>query len=80
MWVLRLQQSSELSSHPTEYVIFLQGLAVKTLFFMPISSHSIYGMARNWHRILGIWASVDLLFIHRLSFEGSTLLAVFYWF
>lgn len=37
-------------------------------------------MARNWLRILGIWASVDLPFIHRLSFEGCTLLAILYWF
>lgn len=37
-------------------------------------------MARNWLRILGIWASVDLPFIHRLSFESCTLLAILYWF
>lgn len=49
---------------------------------MPIfcSSHSIYGMARNWLRMLGIRASVRSLFIARFVFEGCTLLAVLYWF
>ena len=48
---------------------------MRAIFFLQVESfYTIYGMARNWLRMLGIWASFEAVQITWFSIEGCTLL------
>lgn len=47
---------------------------MQAIFLQVESPHTIYGMARNWLRMLGIWASFKAVQIAWFSIEGCTLL------
>lgn len=53
---------------------FRKAVFMRAIFLQVESPHTIYGMARNWLRMLGIWASFKAVQIAWFSIEGCTLL------